>query len=275
VTRRSGPGTRSRPVRCSGDTYTYNNPVRLVDPTGTTPGEDAASRPLSVVSDWMRDWLPGLIAAPLAGLVDVVGGMGQAVVGAATWNGDKVLSGLKNMGLGALSMVGLKEFFTDDWINPVEVGVHTTTLKMPRRMARDIKESSDVQERLAPDAWKNGMHAWHAATNAHIVNRLGPVGAPFLWLAGLVHESPIDWGSFQSEQSAQGTVNHVLDSSTDIVANTWGIVLGLILPRRIAVQAAAVAGNYIIGPGDPDPAGLGTGGYTGRPTDAWGQYPGR
>src|SRR5262249_32793601 len=154
----------------------------------------------------------------------------QAIGGIATWNGKTIVGGLENMGLGALSMVGLKEFFTDTWIDPHEVGVLTTTLKMPRRLARDIKEASDVQQHLAPDAWKNGMHAWHAATNAHIVNRLGPVGAPILWLAGLVHESPIDWGSFESEQAAQGTVNHILDSSTDIVANTWGAILGLVLP---------------------------------------------
>jgi hypothetical protein len=206
-------------------------------------------------------------------LVDVAGGMAQAIGGIATWNGKSILGGLENMGTGALSMVGLKEFFTDTWISPREVGVLTTSLKMPRRIARDIKEASDVQERLAPEAPKNGMHAWHAATNAHIVNRLGPVGAPLLWLAGLVHESPIDWGSFQTEQAAQGTVNHILDSSSDLLANTWGIILGLVLPRKFAVQAAATTGDYIPGPGDPDPTGAGTGGYTGRPWDAWGQYP--
>jgi RHS repeat-associated protein len=224
-------------------------------------------------SDWLRDWMPGLIAAPLAGLVDIVGGFVQVIGGIFSGRGKDILGGLANMGLGALSMIGMKEFFTDKWIKPEVVGVHTTTLKMPRRMARDIKEASDVQESLAPDAWKNGMHAWHAATNAHIVNRLGPVGAPFLWIAGFIHESPIDWGSFKSEQAAQGTVNHILDSSTDLVANTWGILLGLVLPRKIAVQAAAKTGNYIPGPGDPDPAGLGLGGYTGNPADAWGQYP--
>jgi len=77
------------------------------------------------------------------------------------------------------------------------------------------------------------------------------------------------------EQGNQGTVNHILDSSTDLVANTWGIILGLVLPRKIAVQAAAVTGNYIPGPADPDPVGVGTGGYAGKPSAVWGPYPGR
>jgi len=51
-------------------------------------------------------------------------------------------------------------------------------------------------------------------------------------------------------------VNHILDSTGDIVANTGGIVLGLLLPRKIAVQAAAISGDYIPGPGDPDPRGV-------------------
>lgn len=80
---------------------------------------------------------------------------------------------------------------------------------------------------------------------------------------------------FQTEQESQGTVNHILDSFTDIIANTWGIILGLVLPRKIAVQATAITGNYIPGPGDPNPTGTpGAGGYHGRPSDAWGQYPG-
>jgi len=225
------------------------------------------------IANWMRDWLPGLVAAPLAGIVDTLAGFSRLLGSAFSGKGKTAVQGLKDMGLGLLSMVGLKQVVEEKWISPEEVDVHTTTLKMPRTMAKDIKEASDIQKRLAPDAWKNGMHAWHAATNAHVVNRLGPVAAPLLWLAGVIHESPIDWGSFMSEQKAQGTVNHILDSSTDILANAWGILLGMVLPRKIAVKAGAITGNYIPGPGDPDPEGVGKGGYKGRPQDAWGQYP--
>lgn len=47
----------------------------------------------------------------------------------------------------------------------------------------------------------------------------------------------------------------------------------MILPKRAARNVAIKFGNQIPGPGDPDPRGVGTGGYTGNPFDAWGQYP--
>ncbi len=51
----------------------------------------------------------------------------------------------------------------------------------------------------------------------------------------------------------------------------------LLLPKKIAVKAAALLGNYIPGPGEPDPAFGGTGPYAtnphASPSQAWGQYP--
>jgi hypothetical protein len=123
------------------------------------------------------------------------------------------------------------------------------------------------------------MHAWHASTNAIVAARVGPIGAGFLFIAGLVHESPIDWASFQGEQHWQGTVNHILDSFMDIIANIFGIILGLLIPRRWTVYVAALLGNQIPGPGDPDPAFGGGGNPYGAgpgandPTRAWGHYP--
>jgi RHS repeat-associated protein len=220
-------------------------------------------------SEWMRNWLPGLIAAPLAGLVDVLAGSIRAIGGVFSWKGDEVKEGLKDLGLGALSIVGLKEVVGEKWAPGGPTGL-PTGLKLPPTLAKDLR---DARSKVPPDAFKNGMHAWHAATNAAVANRVGPVAAPFLWLAGLVHESPIDWESFKAEQHFQGTVNHVLDSTTDIVANTFGLLLGLLLPKKLAVDAAAFLGNYIPGPGDPDPAFGGGGAYKGNPADAWGQYP--
>jgi len=151
----------------------------------------------------------------------------------------------------------------------------TTELKLPPTIAEDMREVRDEQELRAPDAWKNGMHAWHAGTNTSIANRTGLIGASLTWIAGLIHETPIDSGSFQAEQQMQGTVNHILDSSTDILANTFGAILGLALPRRLAISIAISWGNHIPGPGDPDPlfGGGGTHTYKGSPKDAWGQYP--
>lgn len=70
------------------------------------------------------------------------------------------------------------------------------------------------------------MHAWHAESNAMRAQKLGIVGAPLIFASGLFHESPLDWESFKAEQEYQGTVNHVADSSMDIVANLVGMGIG-------------------------------------------------
>lgn len=75
----------------------------------------------------------------------------------------------------------------------------------------------------------------------------------------------------------QGTVNHILDSLTDIIANIFGILIGLLISRRWAVYVATGLGNQIPGPGDPDPTmaeHIGTEQYNTHknPSRAWGQY---
>ena len=242
---------------------------------GVKSATNSISSGLGVASNWMRDWLPGLIAAPLASVVDVLAGVFKGLYGLFSWKGDTGIQGLKDIGFGLLSILGLKEMVKEKWDTPIGTSAN---FKGPKTLADDIKNADNLVWTMNPrgsagDPAKNGMHSWHAATNAALANRMGPVGAVLLWVGGLVHESPIDSGSFDAEQRAQGTVNHILDSTTDIVANTFGIVVGLLLPRKAAVPAAAFLGNYIPGPGDPDPTGAGGGGYTGNPVDAWGQYP--
>ena len=230
---------------------------------------------LHAASEWIRNWLPGLIAAPLAGLVDILAGATRTIGGIFSWKGDKVVEGLKDMGLGALSMIGLKEVVAEKW--DARIGT-SRNFKGPKTLSRDISSAAKVMWEVAParsskDPAKNGMHAWHAATSAALANRVGPVGSVFLWLAGVIHETPIDKRSFQDEQRDQGTVNHILDSSTDILANTFGILLGLLLPKKVAVRGAAILGNYIPGPSDPNPTGATKRPYKGHPADAWGEYP--
>jgi hypothetical protein len=237
---------------------------------------DRIANALREAASWMREWLPGIIAAPLAGLVDILGGFVRTLGGVFTWNGSVAVRGLKDMGLGALSIIGLKELLTESWEKSPGnatgfAGDPTTVLKMPLSLQQDVR---DAAGRIPDNAFKNGMHAWHAATNAAVAHRAGPVGSMLLVVAGVIHESPIDWGSFMAEQQSQGTLNHILDSLMDIVANIFGILVGLLLPRSWAIEVAAVLGNHIPGPGDPNPRGIaGAAGYTGKPSQAWGQYP--
>lgn len=236
---------------------------------------ESISKGLQSMGNWMRNWLPGLVAAPLAGLVDTLAGFTKVIGGAISGKGKTVGEGFKDMGLGLLSIFGLKEMVSEKWAKNSQL---PSGLSLPPTLANDLIYANDMIPKNSAgeylDAGKNGMHAWHAGTNAVLANRAGPLGAPLVWLAGLIHESPIDWASFKAEQDFQGTVNHILDSTMDIVANTFGMLLGLILPREWATKSAVFLGNYIPGPGDPDPAFGGQGAYKGNPTDAWGQYPG-
>ena len=153
--------------------------------------------------------------------------------------------------------------FSEPWVNGATGG------RLPLSLAQGLLE---VHRNVPEDAYKNGMHAWHAGSNAYLAQELGLVGAPLISLGGWFHESPLDWGSFWAEQKFQGTVNHYLDSMTDIWANHFGMLMGYRY-RGQGVRMAITLGNHIPGPGDPDPAFGGQGAYTGDPTKAWGQYP--
>jgi RHS repeat-associated protein len=233
---------------------------------------DAIAGGLAKVADVLAVRLPGIIAGPLAGVVDILGGFFRVLGGSFSWKGGTILKGLKEMGLGALRIIGLKEVVTEKWDTPAA----GWGMRVPKTLAGDIAYARGSLDILKIDAWRNGFKAWHAATNAVLTQRLGPVAVPFLFLAGLFHESPLDWKSFKAEQKNQGTVNHILDSLLDIVANVFGMVIGLIAPRKFlhwnpAVAWAAYFGRYAIpGPADRDPEEGGVGpAYSGNPLDAW------
>lgn len=134
---------------------------------------------------------------------------------------------------------------------------------------KGVAESQQKAWAQTPSPADNGMHAWHAGSNAYAAQKLGLIGAPIIALGGIYHETPFDWGSFSAEQSAQGTVNHAIDSVMDIVANMFGMTVGYVYPGVEGWDNAVKWGNRIPGPGDPDPHGKGGGGYAGNPSDAW------
>ena len=105
-------------------------------------------------------------------------------------------------------------------------------------------------DRRPPDSVNNGHNAWHAATNAFLAKELGLVGSPFILLGGILHETPIDHRAFYKEFRDQGILKYTADSSTDIIANIAGMVMGYM---GISVENVGRIGNYIPGPGDPDP----------------------
>ena len=143
-------------------------------------------------------------------------------------------------------------------------------------MPKSIREGMlGVRQNLPNSAPNNGMHAWHAGSNAYLVHELGVIGVPLILVGGLVHEMPLDYRSFCDEENNQGSINHALDSITDIVANVLGVSLGSL---GIDPRTAAEIGDWIPGPGEPDPAfnhGKVVPNYqqTGNPSGAWGYGP--
>jgi RHS repeat-associated protein len=136
---------------------------------------------------------------------------------------------------------------------------------MPKNLALDIDL---IHLDLPKDAGNNGFHAWHAASNTHLTKKLGLAGVPLILIFDLLHELPTGDGSFSAEQQHQGSVNHFLDSTMDMVANVYGVVLGL---TGYSVPVSAFFGNYVPGPADTDKAFGGRGNYQGNPSDAWGE----
>lgn len=142
----------------------------------------------------------------------------------------------------------------------------------------------DIKASLPADAWKNGMHSWHAGSNAAVVREYGNLAIPVLILSGWFHETPLDTRSFIAEHRAQGYVNHRLDTLGDFAANYLGMFSGMIAnygnifsenSKSAGVDFAIAWGNHIPGPGEPDPVFGGPGGrYTGNPSTAWDVRPG-
>lgn len=226
--------------------YVRNNPLRYSDPSGTD-SRDSTAGP---ARHQLRTSGSGSGDPTSSGSVGSRGGATAATTPSIV----RTTGPSGGTGTGALSILGLKEVFTESWDRTGgSPGDATAALRLPGSLHQDVRNAS---ARISADAYKNGMHSWHAATNAAVAHRVGPVGVIPLFLAGVTHESPIDWGSFMAEQDSQGTLNHILDSLMDIVANIFGMLIGLLLPRAWAIEVAAVLGNHIPGPGDPNPLGL-------------------
>ena len=199
----------------------------------------------------------------MGGIADILTGVVNSIVGAVTLDGDRFVGGLKQVGLGSLNVVGLRQAFTEEW---VRIPGMTGGIPLPRSLAEALVRANSRGKTHKADA-QNGMHGWHASTNASISSQVGILAIPIMFLAGIAHE--LDPGSVSAEFGAQGGVNAFLDALGDIGANSVGMIGGLFSTPNAAPSVGRTLGNYIPGPGDPDPRGIGRGGYQGDPTKAW------
>ncbi len=244
--------------------YALNNPLRYNDPTGKF-----AEKLFQDIGDFgkaIRDTIPSLVGVPLGRAIETVAGVGQTIAGILSFTKAQIETGISAIGHGILGIFGFQEALTEPW--KMQRGM-TGSLRMPESLGSVVRNANMPagSPEHAKDA-ANGMHGWHASSNAGLASKLGPFMAPFQWLAGIAHET-IDFPSIRAEVRAQGPLNGMLDAIGDIAANTVGMVTGLLVPPRLAPSLGRAAGNFVPGPGDPDPRGLGGGGYTGDPRPAW------
>ena len=253
------------PQSHTGYSYARNNPVYYVDPTGKNwqeAFEAAIADIISYQNSWIQAYMRGFTRGLRPGSSRSSAAAGSAADAGGTTSAGGALGGLA---AGIVNWI-IGENFGSAWRSLFQrERVRTSSFRLPQEIA-DAIEGVPVPD----DAADNGMHAWHAGSNAAAARKLGLVGLPLILLAGILHETPVDWGSFLAEQEFQGTLNHAVDSGTDILANVVGLGIGYALPTSAAVSVATSVGNLIPGPGEPDPTFGGAGAYSGNPVAAWG-----
>lgn len=173
--------------------------------------------------------------------------------------GQSALQRITDLVIGANSGAAWRAAVTEPWVEGPTGGF------LPQSLAKGLL---NVRGMIPANAAANGFHAWHAGSNAYLAQQLGLVGQPLIVLGGIFHETPLDWNSFKDEQRTQGTVNHVLDSATDIIANFVGMPMGYAQPGPAGIQAAIYYGNQVPGPTDHGKDYS----YQGDPSEAWGPY---
>src|SRR5262249_16672268 len=146
----------------------------------------------------------------------------ELIGGTFAGNGRRVIEGAKTVGLGLSRVLGLRELF--EGFALAGASEHQIPANLQKAQKDEHRRAEEV------DGGAHGWHTWHAGAHAAIANILGPVTVPIQWLYGVAHETPLDAQSFREEEVNQGTKNHIIDAIGDILANTLGIVLGLILP---------------------------------------------
>ncbi len=179
-----------------------------------------------------------------------------------------------DVGRSALQLVGLpRDFFPLSGWEKAQTGG-----KLPPSINELLNKAGDEDAILGKGVGGlNGHKAWHAGTNAGIAYSIGPVGAIFQILGGVFHEVDV-WSpeAARDEYKNQGGTNQFLDSSGDIVANAYGMVVGwFTVNPNAGIPFAMRTANYIPGPTDPWKTNRPT--YHNQnppnPINAWGGYP--
>lgn len=248
-------------------TYVFNNPLRYNDPTGHTPESflnglftflSLPGQFLSFIGTTLnQSGIPVLkqLGKSVANLSAVLLGPVDMLRGVVAGNKDQFLSGAQDFGIGVASVVGANRFF-EKWVggenNRVPGLAVTGSLNAPESIAQTLTEAFAAftdEERQADVS--RGMKKWHTLSNAYLVSDASLTEIPWIIFGGLVHE--VEPGAVSAETDSvngQGPIPWVLDTPGDLLANTFGQIGGLLLPRNWLKSYATGVGSTIPGPGD-------------------------
>ncbi len=181
------------------------------------------------------------------------------LAGVFTADGEVAQDGLEDFARGVLGVVGLEQVVMGKWEAPP-----TGSIAAPGKYAGTLRDAKNEWNSYSDEEqnrdYDQGMKKWHTLSNAKLASRAGLTEIPWLWLGGVIHE--LDPGGISAEVESQGLAAWAWDSPLDIVANTVGMVGGMLLPESKHKEYARVVGNIIPGPHDPFETGeaLGSGG---------------
>ena len=241
----------------NGYTYVANNPLTRMDRLGLQSQSGASWwNPLSWPGEVVQE--VGALAASsgiplvqnlgrtLESVGDVLESPATLVEGAVTLDGDMLGEGAGQAFTGVVEVLGLGSL-----LEPGEAGtVSASSVLAPARFSNEMLQAYHMQDRRA--AASRGVHNVHASAMFGMTQGAGITELPWIWLAGLYHE--LDPCSQEIEWEIQGAWV-LLDSPLDLIANTLGMLGGLILPASTRRAVGEAIGTLLPFPPDPKPTG--------------------
>lgn len=215
---------------------------RLAAKIGMAPGELLVSSKIPIVRN---------IGETLKSVGRAVSAPFTLVSGAVTMDGDRAKDGLDDFARGLLGVVGLEHAIMGDYTDPG--GAITGGLALPGHYAKSIANAKSEWRTYPQDEqerdYHHGMKKWHTLSNTKLAGAAGITELPWLFLGGVAHE--VDPRGASAEIGGQGFASWLWDSPLDVVANTMGMLGGLLLPDDAHKEYARIVGNIIPGPTDP------------------------
>lgn len=228
---------------------------RLAVRIGMTPGQLLADSNIPLLKN---------LGKTLASAGQAIAAPFVVVEGVVKFDSEITKEGLDDFVHGILGVLGVDHLLLDEYVK-TGGGQLTGSISAPRKYAAAIINARKEMRPFNKEDEQNGMKGWHSLSNVKLASTAGLTELPWLFLGGVVHE--IDPFSAAQEIEAQTVPYWLLDSAGDVLANTMGLIGGLLLPEHLHLEYAKKISTLLPGPTDPwegaaitsrNPGGTGT-----------------